>query len=46
MFYQIYTDMFTRLTRKGLDICPLPADVCDSCFWGGVDARGCKPPVA
>ena len=30
----------------GLDICPLPADVLDSCFQGGADARGGKPPVA
>jgi len=39
----LYT-MNTRLTRKGLDICP--ADIHDSCFQGGVGARGGKPPVA
>jgi len=42
----LYTSMFTRLTRKGLDICTLPADVRDSCFRGGAGARGGKPPVA
>jgi len=37
---KIYYTMFTRLTRKaGLDICPLPADVRDSCFRGGAGAR-------
>jgi len=39
---QIYTSMFTRSTRKGLDICPLPADVRHSCFRGGAGARGGK----
>ena len=34
--------MFTRLTCKGLDICPLPADVRDSCFRGGAGARDGK----
>ena len=29
----------------GLDIYPLPADVRDSCFRGGVGARVGKPPV-
>ena len=45
--------MYTRLTCKGLDICPLPADnlsnkdrPSDSCFRGGAGARGGKPPVA
>jgi len=33
-------------TRAGLDICPLPADILDSCFQGGTGARGGKPPVA
>ena len=37
--------MFTRLMRKGLDICPLPADVRNSCFRGGAGVRGGKPPV-
>ena len=41
----LYT-MYTKLTRKGLDICPLPADICDSCFRGGAGVRGGKPPVA
>jgi len=31
--------MYTSLTRKaGFDICPLPADIRDSCFRGGVGA--------
>ena len=35
-FPNLYT-MYTRLTRKGLHICPLPADAHDSCFrWGAV----------
>jgi len=34
----IYYTKFTSLTCKGLDICPLPADVCDSCFRGGAGA--------
>jgi len=39
--------MYTSLTRKaGLDICPLPEDVRDSCFRGGAGSRGSKPPVA
>jgi len=38
----IYTSMFTSLTRRGLDICPLPADVRDSCFRGGAGVRGGK----
>jgi len=35
-YTSLYT-MFTSLTRAtaGLDICPLPADVRDSCFRGG-----------
>jgi len=41
----LYT-MYTRLTCKGLDICPLPADVRDSCFRGGAGVLGGRPPVA
>ena len=41
---QIYYTIFTSLMCKGLDICPLPADVRDSCFWGGAGARRGKPP--
>ena len=40
--FHIYYTMFTRLTRKGLDICPLPANVRNSCFRGGAGVRGGK----
>jgi len=33
----LYT-MYTRLTCKGLDICPIPTDVRDRCFRGGAGA--------
>jgi len=33
----LYT-MYTRFTCKGLDNCPLPVDVRDSCFLGGAGA--------
>jgi len=42
----IYYTEFTSLTRKGLDICPLPTDIRNSCFRGGAGARGGKPPVS
>jgi len=42
----IYYTKFISLSRKGLDICPLPADVRHSCFRGGAGARGGKPPVS
>jgi len=42
----IYYTVFTILMRKGLDICPLPTDVRDSCFRRGAGAQGGKPHAA